>query len=100
MQSMTPSSQYLQALREGSHQPDDVQRDAVSRLDAIYQQLVARPEPQSSPAGGLRATFSKLLGKKEAPAAAPPVRGLYMLSLIHISEPTRHSAISRMPSSA
>ncbi|ELN2734701.1 AFG1 family ATPase [Pluralibacter gergoviae] len=78
MQSMTPSSQYLQALREGSHQPDDVQRDAVSRLDAIYQQLVARPEPQSSPAGGLRATFSKLLGKKEAPAAAAPVRGLYM----------------------
>lgn len=77
MQSMTPSSQYLQALREGSHQPDDVQRDAVSRLDAIYQQLVARPEPQSSrrrPAGN----FQQAAGQKEAPAAAPPVRGLYM----------------------
>ena len=26
--------------------------------------------------------------------------GVFILSLIHISEPTRHSAISRMPSSA
>ncbi|EPM0341875.1 hypothetical protein WJH45_004373, partial [Escherichia coli] len=25
MQSVTPTSQYLKALNEGSHQPDDVQ---------------------------------------------------------------------------
>lgn len=76
MQSMTPSSRYLQALSGGSHQPDDVQREAVSRLDAIYTALT-HSEDAAAPAGGLRATFSRLLGKREAPPAAP-ARGLYM----------------------
>jgi cell division protein ZapE len=76
MQSMTPTSRYLQALNEGTHQPDDVQREAVSRLDTIYQELVNLPTtaPVSS---GLRAKFGKLLGKRE-PATNLPVRGLYM----------------------
>lgn len=74
MQSMTPSSRYLQALSEGSYQPDDVQREAVSRLDVIYQAL-ANPEDTAAPGSGLRATFSRLLGKRDAPA---PARGLYM----------------------
>lgn len=39
MQSLSPSSRYLHALNEGSHQPDDVQREAVNRLDVIYQEL-------------------------------------------------------------
>ncbi|WP_444878295.1 cell division protein ZapE [Citrobacter koseri] len=76
MQSISPTSRYLQALNDGSHQPDDVQKDAVNRLESIYQALSAKtpPAPQT---GGLMARFSKLLGKRE-PSANAPVRGLYM----------------------
>ncbi len=76
MQSLTPTLRYQLALKEGSHQPDDVQREAVNRLETIYQQLTNRTETLAS-GGGLRAVFGKLLGKRETPAAAP-VRGLYM----------------------
>jgi len=76
MQSLTPTSRYQLALKEGSHQPDDVQREAVNRLETLYQQLTNRTETAAS-GGGLRAAFSKLLGKREAHNAAP-VRGLYM----------------------
>lgn len=76
MQSTSPISRYQQALKEGSHQPDDVQREAVSRLDAIYQQLVARVEP-ATPRGGLFGKIGKLLGKQDS-VITPPARGLYM----------------------
>lgn len=76
MQSITPSSRYQQALDAGTHQPDDVQRDAVNRLQTIWQQLTQTPI--TPPArGGLMAAFGKLLGKKDE-AAPAPVRGLYM----------------------
>lgn len=76
MQSISPTSRYLQALNDGSHQPDDVQKDAVNRLESIYQALIAKtpPAPQT---GRLMARFGKLLGKRE-PSANAPVRGLYM----------------------
>ena len=45
MQSLSPTSRYLSALKEGSHQPDDVQQEAVSRLDTIYQELQTQPRP-------------------------------------------------------
>ncbi|QHM93189.1 cell division protein ZapE [Kosakonia sacchari] len=77
MQSLSPTSRYLNALNEGSHQPDDVQKEAVSRLDVIYQALISRSEPAAPQSGGLMAKFSKLLGKRE-PKEATPVRGLYM----------------------
>ncbi|POP45540.1 cell division protein ZapE [Superficieibacter electus] len=76
MQSTSPISRYQQALKEGSHQPDDVQREAVSRLDAIYQQLAARTEP-ATPRGGLFGKIGKLLGKQDS-VVIPPARGLYM----------------------
>ena len=76
MQSFSPASHYLQALNEGSHQPDDVQRSAVERLDTIYQSLIAQPDTPPT-GGGLRATLGKWLGIREATTAAP-VRGLYM----------------------
>lgn len=72
MQSLSPTSRYLTALKEGSHQPDDVQKEAVTRLDTIYQQLIAEQEPAAQQSGGLMAKFSKLLGKRDT------------LSLIHI----------------
>ncbi|CAI8774985.1 cell division protein ZapE [Kosakonia quasisacchari] len=77
MQSLSPTSRYLNALNEGSHQPDDVQKEAVSRLDVIYRALINRSEPAAPQSGGLLATFGKLLGKRELKEAAP-VRGLYM----------------------
>jgi len=77
MQSLSPTSRYLTALKEGSHQPDDVQKEAVTRLDTIYQQLVAEQAPAAQQSGGLMAKFSKLLGKRES-APREPVRGLYM----------------------
>ncbi|MEB7501585.1 cell division protein ZapE [Leclercia pneumoniae] len=76
MQSLSPTMRYQQALQEGSHQPDDVQRDAVNRLEKIFQALTSRPT-EAAPAGGLKAAFGRLLGKKE-PQAITPVRGLYM----------------------
>lgn len=77
MQSLSPTSRYLTALKEGSHQPDDVQKEAVTRLDTIYQQLIAEQEPAAQQSGGLMAKFSKLLGKRDS-APREPVRGLYM----------------------
>jgi cell division protein ZapE len=64
MQSLSPTSRYLLALKEGSHQPDDVQQEAVSRLDTIYHELQNKPAPAPQ-SGGLRAKFGKLLGKRE-----------------------------------
>ncbi|MCI2290014.1 cell division protein ZapE [Enterobacter sp. I4] len=76
MQNLSPSSRYQLALSEGTHQPDDVQREAVNRLDTIYHELQAKPADavQSS---GLKAALGRLLGKKE-PQVNAPVRGLYM----------------------
>ena len=62
MQSLSPTSRYLLALKEGSHQPDDVQQEAVSRLDTIYRELQEKPAAAAPAGGGLRAKFSKLLG--------------------------------------
>ena len=78
MQSLSPTSRYLSSLKEGSHQPDDVQREAVSRLDTIYQELQNKPSAAPQTGGGLRAKFGKLLGKREPVAETAAVRGLYM----------------------
>lgn len=76
MQYLSPTSRYKQALDEGTHQPDDVQREAVNRLNVIYQELTQQM-PASAQSGGLKAAFGRLLGKKE-PQTVAPVRGLYM----------------------
>ena len=78
MQSLSPTSRYLSALKEGSHQPDDVQQEAVSRLDTIYHELQNKPSVVPQTGGGLRAKFGKLLGKREPVAETVAVRGLYM----------------------
>ncbi|EMM7218490.1 cell division protein ZapE [Enterobacter bugandensis] len=76
MQILSPASRYQLALNEGTHQPDNVQREAVNRLEMIYQALTAKPA-EVEQSGGLKAAFGRLLGKK-APQAQAPVRGLYM----------------------
>lgn len=76
MQSISPTSRYQQALREGTHQPDDVQQKAVDRLDILWQELTTRSAP-ASPKKGLLAKMSKLLTRSDE-QIAPPARGLYM----------------------
>ena len=76
MQSISPTSRYQQALREGTHQPDDVQQKAVDRLDILWQELTTRSAP-ASPKKGLLAKMSKLLTRGDE-QIAPPARGLYM----------------------
>lgn len=76
MQNLSPASRYQQALADGSYQPDEVQREAVMRLDTIWQALTTETQPENT--AGLFARFGKLLGKRDVPASREPVRGLYM----------------------
>lgn len=77
MQTISPLALYQQALDNGEFQPDAVQREAMTRLDGIYQALT-RVEPVSSaPVKGLFGKLNKLMGKGKTDAPAP-ARGLYM----------------------
>jgi len=76
MQNISPLLCYQQTLSQGDFQPDDVQREAVTRLDTIWQQFRLQ-KPEQTP-NSLRARFGKLLGKSRTPAHEEPVRGLYM----------------------
>ncbi|WP_058910803.1 cell division protein ZapE [Entomohabitans teleogrylli] len=78
MQSLSPTSRYQLALDEGSYQPDDIQREAVNRLDTIFQELTAQKPPSAAAGGGLTSTIGKWFGKRAAPETRRPVRGLYM----------------------
>ena len=62
--------------------------ELLLHLDAKYSRFIATKSPESN---DLRYQFLQKYWN------TLPQKGL---SLIHISEPTRHSAISRMPSSA
>ncbi|MGJ0192216.1 cell division protein ZapE [Pantoea sp. RRHST58] len=77
MQTSSPLARYEQALSQGDFKPDDVQRDAITRLDAVQRALLARqPEPPAS-GKGLFGRLSRLMGKEKTDVQAP-VRGLYM----------------------
>ncbi|EKM5065890.1 AFG1 family ATPase [Cronobacter turicensis] len=78
MQSISPTSRYQQALKEGTHQPDDVQHDAVNRLNLIWQALSQKTHEPAPARGGLLTKVGKLFGKREDTARETPVRGLYM----------------------
>ncbi|HEI8867089.1 cell division protein ZapE [Serratia sp. AKBS12] len=77
MQSQSPLSRYQQALDAGEYQADEVQRQAISRLDGIYHQLLQAPKSQAT-GGGLRSKLGRWLGKGGEPTAQTPVQGLYM----------------------
>jgi len=75
MQSKTPLTSYQTALDAGEFQPDAVQRQAVTRLDAIYQELIAqKPAELPESSGWLGRLFRKTPNK----AHVRPVQGLYM----------------------
>ncbi|TNV19925.1 AFG1 family ATPase [Buttiauxella sp. B2] len=74
MQNLSPALRYQQALAEGCYQPDDVQREAVMRLDAICQ-VLSKPSPAVTTSTGF---FGKLFGNRSVSENQDPVRGLYM----------------------
>lgn len=77
MQTSSPLARYEQALSQGEFRPDDVQREAITRLDAIQQGLITRQQPRENSGRGLLGRLSRLVGKEKA-APEAPVRGLYM----------------------
>ncbi|OAT75610.1 hypothetical protein A9B99_14995 [Mangrovibacter phragmitis] len=76
MQTLSPASRYEMALRDGQFQPDNVQRDAITRLDAIYQALSARQAVPHSEPKGLAGKITRWFNRQ--PVAPQPVTGLYM----------------------
>ncbi|ANJ93995.1 cell division protein ZapE [Serratia plymuthica] len=77
MQALSPLSRYQQALDAGEYQADEVQRQAVTRLEGIYQALQQAPAASVS-ANGLRGKLSRWLGKGAETTSLRPVQGLYM----------------------
>ncbi|RRZ96765.1 cell division protein ZapE [Erwinia sp. 198] len=77
MQTKSPLALYQRALENGEYQPDDIQREAVTRLDGIYQALSRREPASAAPTKGLFGRLNKLMGKGKSEPQTP-VRGLYM----------------------
>ena len=77
MQTSSPLARYEQALSQGDFKPDDVQREAITRLDAVQRALIARQPEQPASGKGLFGRLSRLMGKEKSETQAP-VRGLYM----------------------
>lgn len=78
MHSLSPTSRYQQALNEGNYKPDDVQREAVNRLDTIWQELTSKPTESAPASGKVKSTFGRLFGKRNTVNRPESVRGLYM----------------------
>jgi len=77
MQKISPLALYEQALENGEYQPDNVQREAVTRLNGIWQALSDAPVPSVQRSTGLFSKLNKLLGKEKS-GTQTPARGLYM----------------------
>lgn len=77
MQTTSPLALYQQALDKGEYQPDEIQREAMARLDAIQHALTTEVPTVAAPAKGLFGKLNKLIGKEKT-ARQEPVRGLYM----------------------
>ncbi|WP_312631409.1 cell division protein ZapE [Pantoea piersonii] len=77
MQTSSPLARYEQALSQGDFKPDDVQREAITRLDAVQRALMARQPEQPASGKGLFGRLSRLMGKEKSETQTP-VRGLYM----------------------
>ena len=77
MQTKSPLALYHQALENGEYRPDEIQREAITRLDGIYQALNQRETAAETPGKGLFGKLKKLTGKGKNEAQTP-ARGLYM----------------------
>ncbi|CAI1835816.1 cell division protein ZapE [Serratia quinivorans] len=78
MQAQSPLSRYQRLLAAGEYQADEVQMEAVTQLDHIYQALLQQTSAVSAPAAGLRGKLNRWLGKSSETTQQRPVQGLYM----------------------
>uniref|UniRef100_A8GK04 Cell division protein ZapE n=1 Tax=Serratia proteamaculans (strain 568) TaxID=399741 RepID=A8GK04_SERP5 len=78
MQAQSPLSRYQRLLAAGEYQADEVQMEAVTQLDHIYQALLQQTPVVSAPAAGLRGKLNRWLGKSSETTQQRPVQGLYM----------------------
>jgi cell division protein ZapE len=79
MQAQSPLSRYQRLLAAGEYQADEVQMEAVTQLDHIYQALLLQQTPAvSAPVVGLRGKLNRWLGKSSEATRQRPVQGLYM----------------------
>ncbi|MEC5342509.1 cell division protein ZapE [Brenneria populi] len=77
MQQTTPLALYQQALSAGEYQPDDVQHQAMVRLDKIYRELCERAAHSDGDVSGPLGKWRAWLGRREK-SAPLPVQGLYL----------------------
>src|SRR5476651_1636781 len=75
MQPTTPLTLYKSALAAGEFQADDIQLQAVTRLEGIYHALQSLPAAKIATPAGL---LGRLFGKNSAKTPLRPVQGLYM----------------------
>ncbi len=71
-----PYERYRRDLEREDFQHDPAQERAVLALQAVYERLLAQPDPRTAPVrkAGL---LGRLLGREDAPSV-PAVRGLYL----------------------
>ncbi len=70
-----PYDRYRHDLQREDFQHDPAQERAILRLQQIYDQLMAQPEPVVTRKSGL---LARLARRDPPPAGPPPVRGLYL----------------------
>src|SRR5471030_148160 len=75
MQPTTPLTLYKSALAAGEFQADDIQLQAVTRLEGIYHALNHPPAAKTTAPSGL---LGRLFGKSSAKPTLRPAQGLYM----------------------
>src|SRR5471030_586419 len=75
MQETTPLTLYKSALEAREFQADEIQLQAVTRLEAIYHALNTIPAVKIAAPAGL---LGRLFGKSNAKTPQRPVQGLYM----------------------
>src|SRR5471030_336826 len=75
MQETTPLTLYKSALEAREFQADEIQLQAVTRLEAIYHALQSLPAAKIATPAGL---LGRLFGKNSAKTPQRPVQGLYM----------------------
>ena len=63
MQTSSPLARYEQALSQGEFRPDDVQREAITRLDTIQNVLIARQKLVEPAANVLFGRLYKMINK-------------------------------------
>lgn len=78
MQPITPLTLYKNAISAGEFQPDDVQLEAVTRLDAIYHVLNAQASAPSVQPAARSGLLGRLFGKSGQKSPQRPAQGLYM----------------------